>query len=77
MVLLRPTDDFPKPFLLSRLMPVLARLLVTRNNGISPAENARIMRLRAVVHTGTCTSTATAPSARISTSHADCSMRCG
>jgi hypothetical protein len=52
MVLLRPIDDFPKPFLLSRLMPVLARLLVTRNNGISPAEKTRIMRLRAVVHTG-------------------------
>ena len=52
MVLLRPTDDFPKPFLLSRLMPALARLLVSRNNGISPAEEARIMRLRAVVHTG-------------------------
>lgn len=52
LVLLRPTDDFPKPFLLSRLMPALARLLVTRNSGISPAEKPRIMRLRAVVHTG-------------------------
>jgi hypothetical protein len=52
MVLLRLTDDFPKPFLLSRLMPALARLLVTRNNGISPTEETRIMRLRAVVHTG-------------------------
>ena len=52
MVLLRLTDDFPKPFLLSRLMPALSRLLVSRNNGISPAEETRIMRLRAVVHTG-------------------------
>jgi hypothetical protein len=52
MVLLRPTDDFPKPFLLSRLMPALGRLLVSRNNCISPAEKTRIMRLRAVVHTG-------------------------
>jgi hypothetical protein len=52
MVLLRPTDEFPTPFLLTRLMPALSRLLVTRNNGISPAEKTRIMRLRAVVHTG-------------------------
>jgi hypothetical protein len=49
---MRPTDDFPKPFLLSRLMPALARLLVVRNSGISPAEEPRIMRLRAVVHAG-------------------------
>ena len=52
LALLRPTDDFPKPFLLSRLMPALARLLVARNSGISPAEKPRIMRLRAVVHAG-------------------------
>jgi class 3 adenylate cyclase len=52
LVLLRPTDDFPKPFLLSRLMPALARLLATRNSGISPAEKPRIMRLRAVIHAG-------------------------
>jgi hypothetical protein len=52
LALLRPTDDFPKPFLLSRLMPALARLLVKRNSSISSAEKPRIMRLRAVVHTG-------------------------
>lgn len=52
LVLLRPTDDFPKPFLLSRLMPAVARRLMARNSGISPAENPRIMRLRAVVHAG-------------------------
>jgi hypothetical protein len=52
LVLLQPTDDFPKPFLLSRLMPALADLLVTRNSGISPAEKPRVMRLRAVVHSG-------------------------
>jgi hypothetical protein len=52
LVLLRPADDFPKPFLLSRLMPALASLLAARNNGISPAEKPRIMRLRAVVHAG-------------------------
>jgi hypothetical protein len=52
LVLLRPADDFPKPFLLSRLTPALASLLVTRNSGISLAEKPRIMRLRAVVHAG-------------------------
>jgi hypothetical protein len=52
LVLLRPADDFPKPLLLSRLMPALASLLAARNDGISPAEKPRIMRLRAVVHAG-------------------------
>jgi len=52
LVLLRHTDDFPRPFLLSRLMPALASLLAARNSGISPAEIPRIMRLRAVVHAG-------------------------
>jgi hypothetical protein len=52
LALLQPTDDFPKPFLLSRLMPALSHLLVRRNNGISPTEKPRIMRLRAVIHAG-------------------------
>jgi len=52
LVLLRPADDFPKPFLITRLLPALANLLTARNNAISPAEKPRIMRLRAVVHAG-------------------------
>jgi len=52
LVLLRPADDFPKPLLLSRLMPALASLLVARNSGITSAEKPRIMRLRTVVHAG-------------------------
>jgi hypothetical protein len=52
LVLLRPSDDFPKPFLLSRLIPALTRLLMARNSGISPAEKPRMMRVRAVLHAG-------------------------
>ena len=52
LILLRATDDFPKAFLLSRLIPALADLLSAHNNGISPAEQTRILRLRAVVHAG-------------------------
>ena len=52
LILLRPADDFPKAFLLSRLIPALADLLSAHNNGISPAEEMRILRLRAVVHAG-------------------------
>jgi hypothetical protein len=52
LVLLRPADDFPKPFLFSRLLPALASLLTARNSAISRAEKPRIMRLRAVVHAG-------------------------
>jgi len=52
LILLRPTDEFPKPFLLSRLIPALASLLSAHNNAISPAEEPRILRLRAVVHAG-------------------------
>jgi hypothetical protein len=52
LILLRATDDFPKPFLLSRLIPALASLLSAHNNSISPAEEMRILRLRAVVHAG-------------------------
>jgi hypothetical protein len=52
LVLLHPTDDLPKPLLLSRLIPALTGLLAARNSSISPAEQQRIMRLRAVVHAG-------------------------
>ncbi len=52
LVLLRPADEFPKPFLLSRLMPALARLLDAYNSDISPADQPRMMRLRAVIHAG-------------------------
>jgi hypothetical protein len=50
LVLVHPADEFPKPLLLSRLMPALASLLVTHNSSISPAEQPRILRLRAVIH---------------------------
>jgi class 3 adenylate cyclase len=52
LVLLHPADQFPKPLLLSRLIPTLADLLVLHNNGIPLAEYPRILRLRAVVHAG-------------------------
>ena len=52
LVLMRPTDDFPKPFLVSRLLPAIASLLSAHNSVISPAEEARILRMRAVVHAG-------------------------
>jgi class 3 adenylate cyclase len=52
LVLLRPADEFPKPFLLSRLMPALASLLESYNSGISPDEWPRMLRLRAVIHAG-------------------------
>jgi len=52
LVLLRPADEFPKPLLLSRLIPALASLLVAYNSGISPADQPRVMRLRAVIHAG-------------------------
>jgi class 3 adenylate cyclase len=52
LVLLRPADEFPKPLLLSRLVPALASLLVARNSRISPAEHPRILRLRVVIHAG-------------------------
>jgi class 3 adenylate cyclase len=52
LVLLRPADELPKPLLVSRLVPALAGLLAARNGGISPAEQPRIMRLRAAVHAG-------------------------
>lgn len=52
LVLVHPADEFPKPLLLSRLMPALASLLAAHNSGISPAEQPRILRLRAVIHAG-------------------------
>ncbi len=52
LVLVHPADEFPKPLLLSRLMPALASLLTAHNSGISPAEQPRILRLRAVIHAG-------------------------
>jgi hypothetical protein len=52
LVLLRAADEFPKPLLLSRLIPILASLLVAHNSGISPADQPRILRLRTVIHAG-------------------------
>jgi hypothetical protein len=52
LVLVQPADDLPKPLLLTRLMPALVGLLVAHNNGISPAEQPRVLRLRAVLHAG-------------------------
>jgi hypothetical protein len=52
LVLLHPADHLPKPLLLTRLIPALVNLLEAHNNGISPAEQPRILRLRAVLHAG-------------------------
>lgn len=52
LVLVHPADEFPKPLLLSRLVPALGSLLAAHNSGISPAEQPRILRLRAVIHAG-------------------------
>jgi class 3 adenylate cyclase len=52
LVLLHPADELPKPLLLTRLMPALRGLLEEHNNGISPDEQPRILRLRAVLHAG-------------------------
>ena len=52
LVLIRPTDEFPKPLLLSRLIPTLTGLLTTYNSGIPPTEQPRLLRLRVVVHAG-------------------------
>ena len=52
LVLLRPADELPKPLLLSRLIPILASLLVAHNSGISLADQPRVLRLRAVIHAG-------------------------
>ena len=52
LVLLRPSDELPKPLLLSRLIPILASLLVAHNSSISPSDQPRMLRLRAVIHAG-------------------------
>jgi hypothetical protein len=52
LVLIHPTDKFPKPFLVSRLIPALASLLAAHNSSVPPTEQARILRLRAVIHAG-------------------------
>jgi class 3 adenylate cyclase len=52
LVLLRPADEFPKPLLLSRLIPALAALLAAYNSSIPPTEQPRMLRLRAVIHAG-------------------------
>jgi hypothetical protein len=52
LVLVHPADELPKPLLLSRLMPALASLLAAHNSSISPAEQPRVLRLRAVIHAG-------------------------
>ncbi len=52
LVLLRPADELPKPLLASRLIPILASLLIAHNNGISPADQPRMLQLRAVIHAG-------------------------
>ena len=52
LVLLRPADELPKPLLLSRLIPILASLLVAHNSGISLVDQPRVLRLRAVIHAG-------------------------
>lgn len=52
LVLLHPVDELPKPVLLSHLIPALAGLLAAYNSRIPPADQPRILRLRAVIHAG-------------------------
>ncbi len=52
LVLVRPADEFPKPLLISCLIPALARLLAAHNSGIPLTEQPRVLRLRAVIHAG-------------------------
>jgi class 3 adenylate cyclase len=52
LILVHPADEFPKPLLLSRLIPAMARLLVAHNSGIALDDQPRILRLRAVIHAG-------------------------
>lgn len=51
LVLVHPAEA-PEPLLLSRLIPALASLLAAHNSSISPAEQPRMLRLRAVIHAG-------------------------
>ena len=50
--LLARHEGAKKPLLFSRLIPILASLLVAHNSGISPAERPRVLRLRVVIHAG-------------------------
>ncbi len=52
LMLIRPTDDIPKPLLLSRFIPALADLLCRHNDAIPSEERTRLLRLRAVLHAG-------------------------
>lgn len=52
LVLVHPADEFPKPLLLSCLIPALAGLLAAYNSGIPLGERPRMLRLRAVIHAG-------------------------
>jgi class 3 adenylate cyclase len=52
LVLVHPADQFPKPLLLSCLIPALASLLAAYNSGIPLSEQPRVLRLRAVIHAG-------------------------
>ena len=53
LALIHPHDGVPKTYLLSRLIPELARLLVEYNLSLPPDERPRRgLRLRAVVHAG-------------------------
>jgi hypothetical protein len=52
LVLLRPADELPKPLLVSRLIPILASLLIAHNSSISLTDQPRVLRMRAVIHAG-------------------------
>ncbi|WP_190858703.1 hypothetical protein [Actinomadura sp. RB99] len=53
LALFHPVDELPKTYLLSRLVPRLARQLTEYNESISAEDRpSRCMRLRAAVHAG-------------------------
>ena len=52
LVLVHPVDEYPKPLLISCLIPALARLLAAHNSGVPVTEQPRMLRLRAVLHAG-------------------------
>lgn len=53
LAFIRPTDELPKTYLLTRLIPEMTRLLVDYNLNLPPAEwPRRGLRLRVVVHAG-------------------------
>ena len=73
LILLRATDEFPKPFLLSRLIPALASLLSAHNNGVSPAEaDAHHAPAGGRARRGGALTTAKGSSARTWTSRSGC-----